>query len=111
MPIYEYECAECGFEFSSLILNKIEEDCLTCKGCGGKSLKKLISRVCYHASEADRVEAFNPAAKQPDSFYRDTRNIGLGAKKRAQRMGVDLGSQFESKLEKLRTNPSSVTEE
>ena len=70
--------------------------------------KKLISRVAYHVSETDRLAAFDPNAPQSDSFYKDSRNIGLSAKKRVQQMGVDLGSGFESKLEKLRTDPGSV---
>jgi hypothetical protein len=43
-----------------------------------------------------------------DSFYKDSRNVGLHAKKRAQQMGADLGTGFEEKLEKLRTNSGSV---
>lgn len=111
MPIYEYECMECGHDFSVLILNKLEEKSLGCEGCGSTSLKKLISRVCYHSSEADRIDAFDPNARQTDSFYRDTRNIGLAAQKRAKQMGVDLGGKFETKLEKLRVNPSTVMDE
>jgi hypothetical protein len=64
--------------------------------------------VSYHLSEHDRLEAFDPGAPKSDSFYRDSRNIGLHAKKRAQQLGVDLGSDFEGKLEKLKTDPGSV---
>jgi putative FmdB family regulatory protein len=32
----------------------------------------------------------------------------LNAKKKAEQMGVDLGTGFEEKLEKLRTDPGSV---
>ena len=71
-------------------------------------MTRLISRVAYHASEADRLAAYDPSAPQSDSFYKDTRNIGLQAKKRAQQMGVDLGSGFETKLDKLRRDPGSV---
>jgi len=38
-----------------------------------------------------------------ESFYRDSRNVGLWAKKRAKEMGVDLGSQFEETVEKARS--------
>jgi len=85
-----------------------EEEKLVCPECSGGKLKKLISRVAYHVSEQDRLNAFDPKAPQNDSFYRDSRNIGLNAKKRAQQMGVDLGTGFEEKLEKLRTDPGSV---
>jgi putative FmdB family regulatory protein len=108
MPIYEYECLSCEREFQSLIMKRDQERSLVCPGCGGRNLKKLISRVAYHVGEQDRLDAFDPGARKDDSFYRDSRNIGLYAKKRAQQMGVDLGTGFEEKLEKLRTDPSSV---
>lgn len=92
-------------------MGKEDEKNLLCPNCGGRKLKKLISRVAYHVSESDRLAAFDPKATQSDSYYKDTRNIGLAAKKRAQQMGVDLGKGFNDKLEKLRTNPGSVLDE
>ena len=88
-----------------------EEESLACPKCRGKKLKKLISRVAYHLSEQDRLDAYDPSASKNESFYRDSRNIGLSAKKRAEQMGVDLGTGFEEKLEKLRTDPGSVLKE
>lgn len=108
MPIYEYQCHGCKRQFQSLVIKKEEEANLCCPGCGNDNLKRLISRVSYHLSERQRLEAFDPSARHDDSFYKDSRNIGLHAKKRAQEMGVDLGSNFEAKLEKLRTDPGSV---
>jgi len=108
MPIYEYRCLKCQTIFQSLVLAKGEEAEQSCPQCGGKKLRKLISRVAYHMSETARLAEFDPGARRDDSFYKDTRNIGLQAKKRAQQMGVDLGTGFEEKLEKLRTDPGSV---
>jgi hypothetical protein len=89
-------------------MSRAEEKSLSCTGCGSHHLKKLISRAAFHLSEHDRLAAFDPKTPKSDSFYRDTRNIGLHARKRAQQMGVDLGSAFEEKLEKLRTDPGTV---
>ncbi len=108
MPIYEYQCYSCKEEFQSLVMQKEEEEHLACPECGSNNLKKLVSRVVHHVSEQDRLEAFHPTTPKSDSFYKDSRNIGLHAKKRAKQMGVDLGSGFENKLEKLRTDPGSV---
>jgi hypothetical protein len=85
-----------------------EEEALTCPACGGRTLSRLISRVVYHTSEQARLDSFDAKAKQSDSFYRDSRNIGLHAEKRARALGVDLGAGFKEKLEKLRTDPGSV---
>ena len=108
MPIYEYQCLGCKGQFQSLVMKNEEEAHLNCPECGGKRLKKLISRVAYHVSEQDRLAGFDPNAPKDDSFYKDSRNIGLSAQKRAQQMGVDLGSSFNDKLDKLRTDPGSV---
>lgn len=108
MPIYEYECSSCDAKFQCLIMKKDQEEGLVCPECGGKRLNRLISRVSYHVSEQDRIAAYDDKGSKSDAFYRDTRNIGLHAKKRARRLGVDLGDQFETRLEKLRTDPGSV---
>jgi putative FmdB family regulatory protein len=108
MPIYEYQCLGCERQFQRLVIKKEEEENLLCPECGGRQIKKLISRVAYHVSEEDRLGAFDPGARQNESFYSDSRNIGLRAKKRAREMGVDLGSGFDEKVEKLRTDPGSV---
>ncbi len=59
-------------------------------------------------SEQDRLNAYRPKDSKDDAFFKDSRNIGLSAKKRAQDLGVDLGKGFEEKLDKLRTDPASV---
>ena len=108
MPIFEYECQSCQGQFQTLVMKAEEEKNLACPHCGGHNLNRLISRVTYQQSEKDRLTNYNSTSPQSDSFYTDSRNIGLHAKKRAQEMGVDLGSGFEAKLEKLRTDPGSV---
>jgi putative FmdB family regulatory protein len=111
MPIHEYECLSCRKLFQELVMKREEEEALLCPGCGSAKLKKLLSRVAYHVSESDRLAGFDPAKPQDDSFYKDSRNIGLHAKKQARQMGLDLGESFEGKLEKLRTDPGSVIKE
>jgi putative FmdB family regulatory protein len=111
VPIYEYSCQLCGSEFQYLVLKKEEEENLRCPGCKGSDLKKLVSRAVFHVSEQDRLNEFDPDAPKDDAFYKDTRNIGLHAKKRAQQMGVDLGSGFETKLDRLRADPGKVFDE
>jgi putative FmdB family regulatory protein len=108
MPIFEYECQNCLCQFQCLIMKADEAERLICPDCGKPHLKRLVSRVAYHQSEKDRIDSYDPSARQSDSFMKDTRNIGLHAKKRAKEMGVDLGGGFDAKVEKLRTNPGSV---
>ena len=108
MPIYEYQCLSCKNRFQYLIIKKDDEKNLFCPECKGEKLKKLISLVAFHLSEQDRLGTFTPGSSKDDAFYKDTRNIGLNAKKKAQQMGIDLGSDFDAKVDRLRTNPDSV---
>jgi putative FmdB family regulatory protein len=108
MPIYEYACSSCKLQYQELIIKKAEEEGVVCPRCGGKGKKRLISRVAYHVSEQGRLDAYRPQDSRDDAFFKDSRNIGLSAKRRAQDLGVDLGQGFEEKLEKLRTDPGSV---
>lgn len=110
MPIYEYLCLSCDRPFQLLVLNRRDEERAGCPSCGGGALKRLISRTAYHRSEKDRVESFDPGQRQSEGFYSDTRNIGLGARERARRMNVDLGGEFEHRLDRLRGDPGSVFE-
>ena len=103
MPLHEYACKQCGRKDTRLVLKKGDEEALRCRHCGSDQLKRLISRVAIHRTEADRLAALD-TRKQPDeSYYSDNRNIGLRAKKRMKELGVDLGDAFEEKLEKART--------
>lgn len=108
MPIYEYKCAACAQVTSVLIRGFKDPDGLTCEHCGGKDLTKIISPVNYHSSHADRLAGYNPRARQNDSFYKDTRNIGLEAERMLKKAGVEPTDDFKHKLEKARTDPGGV---
>jgi len=103
VPIYEYECQECEAVSGFLILKKEDEKRITCLRCGGRKMSKVISRVTYHRSEADRLNEFDSQKPQGEEFYKDSRNIGLWAKKRARELGADLGPQFDEIVENART--------
>lgn len=103
MPIYEYRCNDCGIEFSLLILNRKEAMRVECTSCGNVDISRLLSRFAYHQDEASRVDALDTSKPRDECFYKDNRNIGLWAKRRAKDMGVDLGKGFDETVEKART--------
>jgi putative FmdB family regulatory protein len=46
MPIYEYQCSECGFQKE--MLQKISDDPLKiCEECGQESMKKMVSAAAF----------------------------------------------------------------
>jgi putative FmdB family regulatory protein len=104
MPIYEYHCQACERDQSLLFLTQREVVSRPrCKFCGTRRLTRILSRFAYHQTEATRLREFNTTAPRDETFYKDSRNVGLWAKKRAKEMGVDLGSQFEETVEKARS--------
>jgi putative FmdB family regulatory protein len=103
MPIYEYRCDKCKKEFSRLLLRSEEKRDLECKFCHGRKLTRLLSSFAVHQTEESRLSAFDPSKPKGDGFYKDSRNVGLWAKKRMKDMGVDLGSKMDEIVEKGRT--------
>lgn len=103
MPIYEYRCNDCGKEFSVLVLNSKESAEVECGACGSDDLSRLISQFSFHQTEASRIDRLDTKNSQDESFYKDDRNIGLWAKKRAKELGVDLGKGFDETVDKART--------
>jgi len=104
MPIYEYHCQACGKDQSLLFLSQREAAARPyCKYCGARRLTRLLSRFAYPPTEAARLNDFHPSTTRDESFYRDSRNVGLWAKKRAKELGTDLGPQFEETVEKARS--------
>ena len=46
MPIYEYQCTECGFQIE--VLQKIADDPLKdCPQCGKQAMKKMVSAAAF----------------------------------------------------------------
>jgi putative FmdB family regulatory protein len=103
MPIYEYECRSCRRITAVLIFKKEEEKTVRCSHCGGDCLARVLSRFALHKTEGQRLQDFDVRAPQSDAFYKDHRNIGLWAKKRAKELGADLGPGFDEVVEKART--------
>ena len=43
MPIYEYECKNCGERFQALLLAGEDDGKMACPRCGARGVKKVIS--------------------------------------------------------------------
>lgn len=103
MPLYEYECQKCRAVSTFLILKKEEEAKVLCRGCGSPQMSRIISCVTYHRSEGDRLRDFDTGKPRGEEFYKDSRNIGLWAKKRARELGADLGPKLDEIVDNART--------
>jgi len=103
MPIYEYRFNQCKKEFSLLFLNAKETKKATCKFCKGRDVTRLLSPFSVHQTEESRLSSFDTSKPRGDDFYKDSRNIGLWAKKRTRELGVDLGSKMDEIVERGRS--------
>jgi putative FmdB family regulatory protein len=109
MPIYEYECTACAKVSSHVVMGsrrrsrRSRRSRMSCPACGATRLKRVMSSFAVVSSEASRLAEFDTSRPRDESFYRDSRNVGLWAKKRAKEMGADLGSKFEETVEKARS--------
>jgi putative FmdB family regulatory protein len=108
MPIYEFKCSECGQVMEVLVPGYTVPDDITCRQCGSGEVKKMISKGNYHQSGSDRLSSYDPTKPKSDSFYKDSRNIGLHAEQMLRKAGVKPTEEFKNKIERLRTNPGSV---
>ncbi len=77
MPIYEYECKNCGHVFD--VLQKMRDDPLTeCSECGQPDLRKLLSAPNFHLKgggwyETDfKTDKKRDSAESPDSGSKAT---------------------------------------
>jgi len=103
MPIFEYECGRCGRMSSQVVLGSEKETRPPCPHCGSKRTHRVMSSFAMSVNEDARLADFDTSAPRDESYYRDSRNVGLWAKKRAKQMGVDLGDKFEATVEKARS--------
>jgi putative FmdB family regulatory protein len=69
MPIFEYECKQCGhqFEFLSLPNRPAVPQCTSCKS---KNLKQLIS-LCAVRSESTKKASWTTARKKAMRGFKD----------------------------------------
>lgn len=50
MPIFEFECKECGDSFEELVRNNEAIAEVVCPECGGKQVRKKVSKIAAKVS-------------------------------------------------------------
>lgn len=59
MPIYEYQCVDCGEEFERLVRSMFSKDTITCPTCGSDHVAKALSLI--GASRGSAAGSGSPA--------------------------------------------------
>ncbi len=68
MPIYEYNCRQCGRRFEHLMLRTSPP--AKCPSCGNEDLEQLIS-LSSVSSESSRQANLDAAHKKADGAYKE----------------------------------------
>jgi len=110
MPIYEYYCEDCHKKSSFLLLRVSEEIDPFCKACGGKRLKRLISRVSIPKSEEKRMEGLLDPSKFSDLDENDPKSVERIMRKMGKELGDELGEDFEQSMEEALHESQSTPE-
>ncbi len=103
MPIYEYRCTTCSRAFDHFARHPVDGVGARCPACGATDVTRRFSSFATHRSERSRLTDFDPSRARDPEFYRDSRNIGLAAKLRAQQLGVHTEGRLDEIVEKART--------
>ncbi|MBN1665969.1 MAG: zinc ribbon domain-containing protein [Anaerolineales bacterium] len=51
MPIYEFDCHDCGDSFESLVISFSAIDRVTCPACESKNIKKKLSTFAVKGNQ------------------------------------------------------------
>ena len=104
MPIYEFRCVTCRHRVEVFTRSVNQPYEAVCDVCGSADLRRLMPRVAVHRTEADRLAELDTSKMPSDDYFRDSRNIGLYAKKRMAELGMtDLMPQIDEIVEKGRS--------
>ncbi len=62
MPIFEFECSECGEPFEELVRSANAVGEVVCPCCGGKHVKKKISTFASKISGSSLVSSYGSSS-------------------------------------------------
>jgi putative FmdB family regulatory protein len=101
MPIYEYLCLNCKKSFAFLIGVVADSGEPRCTRCGGKKLRKLISRVARVRSKESSLEDLADPSKlgdmdDPKAMARWAKEMGKSV---ADETGEELPEDFDEMME------------
>ena len=92
MPIYEYWCGHCKKKVEILVLRPQAQAEPACPACGGKNLRRLVSRFVSLKSEESRMEALADPSNLAGLDENDPAGMARWLKRMGKELGEDVGS-------------------
>ncbi len=102
MPIYEYECKKCHRRHSVRTMRVSERVTAVCSHCGGRRMKRLMSRFATPRSEDSRMDALADPSNFGDIDENDPKSVARALKRMGREMGDEIGGpEFDQAIEEL----------
>jgi len=101
MPIYEYHCDDCRKRVTILTLRASAAVDPTCEHCGGRNLKRLMSRFATLRSENDRLDDLADPSSLGDVNENDPKSMARWMRKMGHELGEDAGEDFDEMVGEL----------
>lgn len=102
MPIYEYECDRCHKRTSVLTTRVSERVDAECRHCGGKSLRRLMSRFAMPKSEDARLDRLADPSNLGDLDESDPKSVARMMRKMGRELGEEFsGEEFDEAIDEL----------
>jgi putative FmdB family regulatory protein len=102
MPIYEYLCLNCNKPFSFLAGVVADSGEPQCTRCGGKDLRKLISRVARVRSKESSFDDLADPSKLGDMD--DPKAMARWAKEMGRTMADETGEELPENFDEMIEN-------
>jgi putative FmdB family regulatory protein len=99
MPIYEFQCRDCGRKTTALVLSRARVDEVRCRKCGGANLEKLFSRFATPKSEDARMDSLADPSAMGDVDENDPKSVTRWMKRMGREMGEDFGEDLDQAVE------------
>ena len=106
MPIYEYQCQECGKISEFLLIRTDEKVMPRCKQCKSKRMSRVVSRVRVFRSEENRMESLADPSKWGGIDEKDPKSMAKWMKKMGKEMGEDVDQMVEEAMEEEKVSGS-----
>jgi putative FmdB family regulatory protein len=112
MPIYEYQCKDCG-KISEFLLVKTDEAFIPqCKRCNSKKMTRVLSRVRVIRSEENRMETLADPSKWGGLDEKDPKTMAKWVKRMGKEMGEEMGEDVDQMVdEAMEEERASKSEE
>jgi putative FmdB family regulatory protein len=99
MPLFEYECRECGKRFTFLTGVVSDNTEPRCPRCGSEQLAKLMSRFSRGRSDDDRMEAMADRLETKD--FDNPSDVRRFAREMGREIGAETGEDMSEEMEAM----------